>query len=107
MFGYSATTADYLQPQTILVDEPELGLHYTDKALASLFGANLQKETGDCSQSVELLNEFDVEDIIVVDREENTSYVHRLEEEKLEEWLEEYSLGELWQKNLLGGRPGR
>ena len=57
------------------------------------------------TQSVELLNEFNVEDVIVVDRGENGSEFKRLKEEDLEVWLEEdYALGDLWKKNILGGR---
>jgi predicted ATPase len=57
------------------------------------------------TQSVELLNEFDVEDVIVVDRGDNGSEFKRLDEEELSAWLEEdYALGDLWKKNVLGGR---
>ncbi|GBE91161.1 AAA family ATPase [Nostoc cycadae] len=96
-----------LQPETILVDEPELGLHpYAIKILASLI-KTVSKQVIVSTQSVELLNEFDVADVIVVDRLQGKSLLSRLDEEELEEWLEEYSLGELWKKNLLGGRPSR
>ena len=55
-----------------------------------------------------MLNEFDVEDVIVVDRGENGSEFKRLNEEELELWLEEdYALGDLWKKNILGGRLSR
>ena len=57
------------------------------------------------TQSVELLNEFEADDVIVVDRSENGSVFKRLDSEELEMWLEEdYSLGDLWKKNILGGR---
>ena len=57
------------------------------------------------TQSVELLNEFEADDVIVVDRNENGSVFRRLNSEELSIWLEEdYSLGELWKKNVLGGR---
>jgi hypothetical protein len=52
-----------------------------------------------------LLDEFDPEDVIVVDRKEDKSTFTRPSPEKLREWLAEYSLGELWQKNVLGGGP--
>lgn len=96
-----------LQPATIIVDEPELGLH----PYAITIFAEMVKQLSDerqiiiSTQSVELLNEFDVEDVIVVDRGENGSEFKRLNEEELEVWLEEdYALGDLWKKNLLGGR---
>ena len=96
-----------LQPATLIVDEPELGLH----PYAITLFAEMVKQLSDerqiivSTQSVELLNEFDVEDVIVVDRGENGSKFKRLNEEELEVWLEEdYALGDLWKKNLLGGR---
>lgn len=96
-----------LQPATIIIDEPELGLH----PYAITIFAELVKQISDekqiiiSTQSVELLNEFDVEDVIVVDRGENGSEFKRLNEEELEVWLEEdYALGDLWKKNILGGR---
>lgn len=57
------------------------------------------------TQSVELVNEFAPEDIVVVDRKEGDSVFERLEPERLREWLEDYALGELWKMNILGGRP--
>ena len=56
------------------------------------------------TQSVELLNEFDVEDVIVVDRSDAGSEFSRLDSERLMLWLDgNYTLGELWKKNILGG----
>jgi len=96
-----------LQPETILVDEPELGLHpYAITVLASLIRTTT-KQVIVSTQSVELLNEFDVEDVIVVDRLDGRSFLRRMDKQKLEGWLEDYSLGELWKKNVLGGRPSR
>lgn len=99
-----------LQPATIIVDEPELGLH----PYAITIFAEMVKQLSDekqiiiSTQSVELLNEFDIEDVIVVDRGENGSEFKHLNEEELEVWLEEdYALGDLWKKNILGGRLSR
>lgn len=88
-----------------MVDEPELGLHpYAITVLASLIRAT-SKQVIVSTQSVELLNEFDASDVIVIDRNEGISSLHRLQPRALENWLEDYSLGELWKKNLVGGRP--
>jgi predicted ATPase len=96
-----------LQPATIVVDEPELGLH----PYAITIFAEMVKQLSDekqiiiSTQSVELLNEFDVEDVIVVDRGKNGSEFRRLDKDALAMWLEEdYALGDLWKKNILGGR---
>ena len=57
------------------------------------------------TQSAQLLNEFDPEDIIVVERTQGESVFRRLDSKELSGWLEDYTLGDLWQKNVLGGRP--
>jgi len=97
------------QPEMILIDEPELGLHpYAINVLASLLRSTAKsKQVIVSTQSVALLNEFDASDVIVCDRIEGATHLRRLDENALADWLEEYSLGELWQKNLLGGRPSR
>ena len=98
---------DELMPATLLFDEPELGLHpYAIELLASLMQqASRKHQLIVSTQSVELLNQFDAQNVIVVDREDDQSTFIRLEESKLKEWLEEYSLGELWKRNVFGGRP--
>ena len=65
----------------------------------------MEKQVIISTQSAELLNEFDVQDVMVVDRDDKCSQFKRLNEEELQVWLEnDYALGDLWQKNLLGGR---
>ncbi len=100
---------DKLMPSTILIDEPELGLHpYAITVLASLLqSASEQHQIIVSTQSVELINGFEAEDLIVVDRKDGSSSFSRLKEKDLLLWLEDYSLGELWKKNVLGGRPAR
>lgn len=96
-----------LQPATIIIDEPELGLHpYAITIFAEMVRQlSDEKQLIISTQSVEMLNEFDVEDVIVVDRSKDGSTFKRLNENELEVWLEEdYALGELWKKNILGGR---
>jgi predicted ATPase len=96
-------------PTTILIDEPELGLHpFAIAMLGAMIKATAQKHQLIIStQSVELVNEFEAEDLIVVDKQDGASTFKRPDEAALNEWLSEYSLGELWKKNLLGGRPAR
>lgn len=98
-----------LQPETILIDEPELGLHpFAINLLASMLrSASKNRQIIVSTQSTDLLNEFYSDDVIVADREEGSTNLHRLDYKALEVWLNEYSLGELWQKNILGGRPTR
>lgn len=96
-----------LQPATIIVDEPELGLHpYAITMFADMVKqVSSKKQIIISTQSVELLNEFDVEDVVVVNKgEDGSSKFSRLNEDELKDWLDDYSLGDLWQKNILGGR---
>ena len=57
------------------------------------------------TQSVELINELSPDDVIVVDQENGASTFKRLSEAELADWLQDYALGELWKRNILGGRP--
>jgi len=96
-----------LLPDTILIDEPELGLHpYAISVLADIFKqVSEQRQLIVSSQSVELVNELSPQDIIVVDQENDASTFKRFAEDELAGWLEQYSMGELWKRNILGGRP--
>jgi predicted ATPase len=94
-------------PSVILIDEPELGLHpYAITLLADmLISAAKQTQVIITTQSVPLINQFTPEDVVVVDRKNHQSTFTRVNSEELAEWLEEYTLGELWEKNIIGGRP--
>lgn len=96
------------RPSTIIIDEPELGLHpYALTILASLLKSTAGSDTQliISTQSTRLVNEFDIEDIIVVDRENEQTTFKKLNKESLKDWLEDYNLGEIWEKNIIGGRP--
>jgi len=94
-------------PSVIVIDEPELGLHpHAMVVVASLIkAAACHCQIVIATQSTCLLDQFEAEDVIVVDRDDRESVFKRLTEEDLTEWLEEYSLSELWEKNVLGGGP--
>jgi predicted ATPase len=98
-----------LQPDTILIDEPELGLHPFALAVlgALLRRASESRQLIVSTQSAELLNEFVPEDIVVVSRRDGASLFDRLQPEQLKDWLQDYTLGELWKTNVLGGEPAR
>jgi predicted ATPase len=94
-------------PTTIIIDEPELGLHPYAIALigALIRSASKRVQIIISTQSVTLLNEFMPNDIVIIEREADFSTFKRLDESALAHWLEDYSLGELWEKNILGGMP--
>ena len=96
-------------PEIIILDEPELGLHpYAITIVAGLLKtAARQAQVIIATQSAPFVDEFRPEDIIVVDRKNRKSSFSRLDETQLEGWLEEYTISELWKKNVLGGRPSR
>jgi predicted ATPase len=95
-------------PALIVLDEPELGLHpYAIVQLSELLRqASVRSQVLIATQSVTLMNQFQIDDLIVVERANGASTFDRPEPDSLHAWLDEYSLGELWEKNLIGGRPG-
>lgn len=96
-----------LLPDTVLIDEPELGLHpYAIAVLADVFKQVAEdRQLIVSTQSVELVNALSPEDVIVVDQDNDASIFRRYTKDELSGWLEEYALGEIWKRNILGGRP--
>jgi predicted ATPase len=95
------------RPSIILIDEPELGLHPHAITLLASFVKQASQETQVIlsTQSSLLLDHFNPEDVLVADRVDGKTQFTKLESSKLSTWLEDYSLGQLWEKNELGGRP--
>jgi predicted ATPase len=98
-----------LQPATIVIDEPELGLHpFALVVLASLLQqASERRQIIASTQSVDLVNQLAPADVIVTETHHDASVFHRLDASRLEDWLHDYALGELWKMNVVGGRPSR
>lgn len=94
-------------PSLVLLDEPELGLHpFAITQLAALLkSASTKTQLLVGTQSVTLVNQLDPEDVVVVDRKSGASTFRRITAEEIAAWTDEYALGDLWEKNLLGGRP--
>lgn len=92
-------------PAAVLFDEPELGLHpYAIHLLGALLrSASQRMQVIVATQSSLLLDEFDVEDLITVELQGGVSVIERLEDGQFKEWLKDFSVGELWCKNVLGG----
>ena len=94
-------------PGVVLLDEPELGLH--PKAIA-LVGDMIRALAGSCqvivaTQSPLLVDAFGVGEVFVLDLDGGRTKLRIPPPDQLQTWLNEFSVGELWQKNLLGGRP--
>jgi len=96
-----------LRPKSIVLDEPELGLHPAAlEVLSEIIKVTAKENQVICStQSVTFANQFDAKDFIVVDQDNGASKFKRVDKGELEGWLEEYSMGDIWTKNLIGGRP--
>lgn len=96
-------------PDVIILDEPELGLHpYAITQLAEMIkDASIHAQVIIATQSKDLVDHFDVDNISVVEMDKNTqstSVIH-LKENDYKLWLEQYTVSELWDKNIIGGRP--
>ncbi len=109
---FMALTTLFLQPKlpdTIIIDEPELGLH--PSAIAKLAGMIKSVASKGCqviiaTQSSDLISHFSPEDIITVDQINGCSKFNRLEADKLKEWLDNYTLDDLWKRNIITtGQP--
>ena len=94
-------------PSVVLIDEPELGLHpYAISQLAELLEAASKRcQLIVSTQSVTLLDRLDVDDIVIAERVQGSTVLSRLDVSELGHWLEDYSVGDLWLKNLIGARP--
>ncbi len=95
-------------PEVIIIDEPELGLH---PAAINKFAALVRKASKTSqiilsTQSTNIVNCFDVDDIITVDRKDGQSVFKHLSDSDLSVWLDEYnySISDLWEKNVIGGQ---
>ena len=97
----------HLRPSVMLVDEPELGMHpFAITLLASLMKqAAIETQVIVSTQSSLFLDHFEPQDVLIADRVDGGTQLTRLNPSDLKPWLEEYSLGQLWEKNELGGRP--
>jgi len=94
-------------PPLILLDEPELGLHPAAvKLLANmLISAATRTQVIVATQSTTLVNNFAPEHLWTVERQDNASVFRHLNAADTKDWIGEYALGDLWDKNLIGARP--
>lgn len=95
-------------PAAIILDEPELGLHpYAITVIAGLLkSVSIHRQVILATQSTAFIDCFEPKDIVIVERKGRESIFTRPNWESLKEWVDTYSIAELWEKNVLGGRPG-
>lgn len=94
-------------PSTIIIDEPELGLHPSAISILAeqIKVASQRTQVIIATQSPLLIDQFAVDDIIVANRKDGASTFERLKESDFSAWLDDYSVGELWTKNVIVGGP--
>ena len=95
-------------PTVVLLDEPELGLHPAGIALVGgmIKALSTRRQVLVATQSPLLIDAFDIEEMVVLEADSEGSRAHVLAKEGYQDWLDEgYLPSELWQKNVLGGRP--
>ncbi len=94
-------------PELVLIDEPEIGLH---PAAMTMIGDLLKKAAQKTqviisTQSIDMVNQFQPEDVLVCNYKDSQSQYRRLNSAELEQWIEDYTIGEMWEKNIFGGQP--
>lgn len=109
---FIALTVLFMQPklpQTIILDEPELGLH--PAAIAKFAGMIKSASAKECqviiaTQSADLISHFEAEDIVTVDQRGGESLFYRLDSEKLKGWIKDYTIDDLWKRSIIiTGQP--
>ena len=94
-------------PSVLFLDEPELGLHPTaiDMVAGLIKSTSSNCQVFIATQSIGLVNNFELDDLVVIERKGRCSEYKRPDTEALEVYLEEFTTGQIWEKNIIGGRP--
>lgn len=95
-------------PPLICIDEPELGLHPSLLRLIAdlLKDAAVRTQLVVATHSPQLVSDMAVDQVAIVESEKGATTINRLSDRPgLDQWLKDFSLGELWTMGELGGRP--
>ena len=99
-------------PKIIIIDEPELGLHpMAIDILSEMINiASRNSQIFITTQSERLIDHFEPENIIVIDRKQDKNQRYysdfkKLDSQELSQWTEDYRLSDIWNSNIIGGRP--
>ncbi|HXU29540.1 MAG TPA: AAA family ATPase [Thermoanaerobaculia bacterium] len=94
-------------PPLICIEEPELGLHPDAMSVVGemLIDASTRTQLIVTTHSPSLISALSSvpEAVVVCERGNAGTTLTRLEPAKLEHWLDEYTLGDVWQIGALGG----
>ncbi len=93
----------------ICIEEPELGLHPDAMFILGelILEASRKSQLVITTHSEVLLSELSgrTQDVLVCENASGRTLMKRLSSEKLEYWLDKYTLGEIWRNGELGGNP--
>jgi len=94
-------------PRFMSIDEPELGLH---PAAITILADLARSVSQHCqvlfaTQSTAWLDHFEPAEVVVAERDRGATTLRRLDASELRGWLEDYSLSEVYEKGVIGGRP--
>jgi len=94
-------------PPFVVIEEPELGLHpdlihLVAKLLRGASGRMQLVVTTHSRQLIDALGD-EPEAVVVCEKQDGESRFERLDGERMKNWLDRYSLGELWGIGELGG----
>jgi predicted ATPase len=100
-----ALLLDPTPPPLLCIEEPEIGLHpdILPTIAEMLIEASQRTQLIVTTHSDALVSALTPESVLVCERDDQGSHLHRLNPQQLKKWLEKYSLGELWRMGEIGG----
>ena len=98
---------DEMLPEIIFIDEPELGLHpFAIPLLCGMIKVlSSKRQIIVATQSPLVVDQFSIDEVIVLSAKNGETSMIKLKQEDHEQWLDDYTTGELWKTNVLGGTP--